>query len=77
MVKHLAEDKGLAAGSVRNIYDVTAALFAAAVEDRALAVSPCKKIRLPRGADSEVDVPTVEERSSGCAGRWTSAGGPW
>ncbi len=61
MVKHLAENKRLAPGSVRNIYDVTAALFAAAVEDRALAVSPCKRIRLPRGTDGEVDVPTVEE----------------
>jgi integrase len=61
MVKHLADEKGLAPGSVRNIYDVTAALFAAAVEDRAIPVSPCRKIRLPRGTNDEVDVPTVEQ----------------
>lgn len=76
MVKHLAENKGLAAGSVRNIYDVTTALFAAAVEDRALAVSPCKKIRLPRSADSK-STSRPSRRSSGCAQRWTSAGGRW
>lgn len=61
MVKHLSEEKSLAPGSVRNIYDVTAALFAAAVEDRAIPVSPCRKVRLPRATNDEIDVPTVEQ----------------
>lgn len=55
------EAKGLSAGSVRNVYDVTARVFVAAVDDRVLAHSPCRKIRLPRGADHDLGIPTVEE----------------
>lgn len=55
------EAKGLAAGSVRNIYDVTARLFSAAVDDRVIARSPCVKIRLPKGDAVEVVPPTLEE----------------
>lgn len=55
------EEKGLAAGTVRNVYDVTAKLFAAAVDDRIIQQSPCRKIRLPRGDGDEVEIPTVEE----------------
>ncbi|GAB3663535.1 site-specific integrase [Nocardioides korecus] len=55
------EAKGLSAGSVRNIYDVTAQVFAAAVEDRVISASPCRRIRLPRGDGAEVIPPTVEE----------------
>jgi integrase len=55
------EAKGLAAGTVRNIYDVTARLFAAAVDDRVIARTPCVKIRLPKGDDVEVVPPTVEQ----------------
>lgn len=55
------EAKGLAAGSVRNIYDVTARVFAAAVDDRVIARTPCVKIRLPKGDDVEVVPPTVEQ----------------
>lgn len=59
-VKEL-EAKGLAPGSIRNIYDITARLFASAVDDRVIASSPCRKIRLPKGDGAEVEIPTVEE----------------
>ena len=59
------EAKGLAAGSVRNIYDVAAQVFAAAVEDRVIANSPCRKIRLPKGEGEEVVPPTVGEVTAG------------
>lgn len=55
------EAKGLAAGTVRNIYDVTARVFAAAADDRVIARTPCVKIRLPKGDDVEVIPPTLEE----------------
>ena len=55
------EAKGLSAGSVRNIYDVAAQVFAAAVNDRVIAQSPCRKIRLPKGDGEEVVPPTVDE----------------
>jgi integrase len=55
------EGKGLAAGSVRNIYDVAAQVFAAAVEDRVIALSPCRKIALPKGGGVEVVPPSVED----------------
>ena len=60
LVKGL-EAKGLAAGSVRNIYEVAAQVFAAAVDDRLIALSPCMKINLPRVDGAEVDVPSIEE----------------
>jgi integrase len=31
------------------------------VEDRAIPASPCRKVRLPRAGDDEVDVPTIED----------------
>jgi len=55
------EAKGLAAGSVRNVYDVTARVFSSAVDDRVIAHSPCRKIRLPRADGDELAIPTVEE----------------
>lgn len=55
------EAKGLSAGSVRNIYDVTFRVFAAAVDDRVIAHSPCRRIRLPKGDVDEVVPPTVDE----------------
>jgi integrase len=55
------EAKGLAAGSVRNVYDVTARVFSSAVDDRVIAHSPCRKIRLPRADVDELAIPTVEE----------------
>lgn len=54
------EAKGLAPGSVRNIYDVLFRLLEAAVEDRVIGSSPCKRIALPKDHDDEVDVPTLD-----------------
>jgi len=51
----------MAPGSVRNIYDVLARVMDAAVEDRVIGVSPCKRIAMPRDHADEVDVPTLEE----------------
>ena len=42
------EAKELSPGSVQLIYHVTAQVFAAAVDDRVISASPCRKIRLPR-----------------------------
>ncbi len=50
-----------APGTVRNYYDVLARLFAAAVDDKLLTSSPCKKIGLPPLSETEVIPPTVEE----------------
>ena len=36
-------------------------MFAAAVDDRVLAVSPCHRVRLPRDDRPEVIPPTVEQ----------------
>ncbi|MEP7738759.1 tyrosine-type recombinase/integrase [Nocardioides sp. 31GB23] len=55
------EVEGLSAGTVRNIYDVAARVFAAAVDDRIIAHTPCRKIRLPKGGNEEVVPPTVDE----------------
>jgi integrase len=55
------EARELAAGSVRNIYDVTAQVFASAVEDRVIASSPCRKITLPKSETGEVVPLTVEQ----------------
>jgi integrase len=51
----------LSAGSVRNIYEVLARVMDAAVEDRVIAISPCRRITLPKDHDDEVEVPTLEE----------------
>jgi excisionase family DNA binding protein len=49
------QTKKLAAGTIRNIYDVLAQVFSAAVDDRVIAVSPCRKITLPKDHDDEVE----------------------
>lgn len=51
----------LSAGSVRNVYDVAARVFAAAVDDRVISSSPCRRISLPANERDEVVPPTVEE----------------
>jgi integrase len=51
----------LSAGSVRNIYEVLARVMDAAMEDRVISVSPCRRIALPKDHDDEVDVPTLED----------------
>jgi integrase len=55
------EAKGLAAGSVRNVYDVAGQVFSSAVEDRVIASTPCRKVVLPKGDGSEVVPPTLEQ----------------
>lgn len=55
------EVRRLSAGHVRNIYDVTAQLFAAAVEDRIIASSPCRKITLPKDHKGEIEPLSVEQ----------------
>lgn len=63
----------LSAGSVRNIYEVLVRVMDAAVEDRVIAISPCRRIALPKDHDDEIGVPTLEEieRVRGVLGeRW-------
>ncbi len=51
----------LAPTTVRGIYDVLARIYATAVDDRAVVVSPCRRITLPRKEPGEITPPTVEE----------------
>ncbi|GAA4138342.1 site-specific integrase [Streptomyces tunisiensis] len=51
----------LGPGSVRNVYDVLVRLMTAAVEDKVIAVSPCRRITLPPMPDEEVAPPTVAQ----------------
>src|SRR5664280_3016632 len=51
----------LAPGTVGQVYKVAGRMFAAAVDDRILAASPCHRIRLPRDDRPEVIAPTVEQ----------------
>ena len=51
----------LAPGTVGQVYKVAGRMFAAAVDDRILAASPCHRIRLPRDDRPEVTVPTVQQ----------------
>ncbi|MFD5446207.1 tyrosine-type recombinase/integrase [Streptomyces tendae] len=49
----------LGPGSVRNVYDVLVRLMTAAVEDKVIASSPCRRITLPPMPDEEVIPPAV------------------
>lgn len=49
------EGKEFAAGTVRNIYETLGRIFASAVDDRVIASSPCRRIRLPKGVQGEVE----------------------
>lgn len=60
LVKEL-EAKGLAPGSVRNIYEVLSRMFDSAAEDRVIQATPCRRITLPRGDGVEVVPPTLEQ----------------
>jgi Phage integrase, N-terminal SAM-like domain len=51
----------LAPGTVGQVYKVAGRMFAAAVDDRIIAASPCHRVRLPRDDRPEVVVPTVEQ----------------
>jgi integrase len=59
LVKELSDT--LAPYTVRAIFDVLARVFAAAVEDKVIAVSPCRRITLPTPVDTEVAPPTIED----------------
>ncbi len=51
----------LGAGSIRNVYEVLQRVLDAAVEDRVIATSPCRRIALPKDHDDEVEIPAVED----------------
>lgn len=59
LVKELSQRLG--PGSVRNIYDVLARIMVAAVDDKVIASTPCRRIALPAMPDVEVVPPTVEQ----------------
>jgi integrase len=59
LVKLLSER--LAAGSVRNVYEVLARVFADAVEDKIVSTSPCRRITLPRDESGNVVPPTPSQ----------------
>jgi integrase len=51
----------LAPGTVRNIYEVCQRMFADAVDDRVIAVNPCRRIVLPKDDKGKVVPPTPEQ----------------
>lgn len=55
------EGKGLSPGTIAGIYNVTAAVFAAAVSDRILSATPCREVNLPKDDDKQVVPPTIEQ----------------
>lgn len=60
LVKRLSAT--LAPGTVTNVYDTLTRLMAAAVDDRVISASPCRRITLPKkDASGEVVPPTVEQ----------------
>jgi integrase len=59
LVKTLSDT--LAPGTVREVYKVAGRMFAAAVDDRLIAASPCHRVRLPHDNRPEVVAPTVEQ----------------
>lgn len=59
LFKNLSELLG--PGSVRNVYDVLVRVMTAAVEDKVIASSPCRRITLPPTSDEEVTPPTVAQ----------------
>lgn len=59
LVKACSES--LAPGPVRNVYDVLARVFTAAVDDRIVPATPCRRIVLPRLEDAEIVPPSVDQ----------------
>ncbi|MFG2502369.1 tyrosine-type recombinase/integrase [Streptomyces sp. NPDC048441] len=59
LFKKLSEQLG--PGSVRNVYDVLVRVMTAAVEDKVIAVTPCKRITLPSMPDEEFTPLTVAQ----------------
>lgn len=65
LVKKL-EAKGLAAGTIHGIFHVLTQVMVAAVEDRLISASPCRRITLPRLDEDEVVPPTVKQVEAFC-----------
>lgn len=61
MVQDLVAQSGLAPSTVKVLYTYVSAVFDSAVEDRVIAVSPCRRIALPRDEAAAVTPLTVEE----------------
>jgi integrase len=61
LVKKLDSEKGLSPGTIHGIYHVLTQVFTAAVDDRLISATPCRRITLPRSDDVEVVPPTVEQ----------------
>ncbi len=59
LVKSMTGD--YAPGTVRNVYEVAARMFAAAADDKLIADTPCRKITLPAMPADEVVPLTVEQ----------------
>jgi integrase len=59
LFKKLSEQLG--PGSVRNVHDVLVRVMTAAVEDKVIAVTPCKRITLPSMPDEEFTPLTVAQ----------------
>ncbi|MFJ4898979.1 tyrosine-type recombinase/integrase [Streptomyces sp. NPDC088727] len=59
LFKHLSDQLG--PGSVRNVHDVLVRVMTAAVDDKVIASSPCRRITLPVIPDEEVTPPTVAQ----------------
>ena len=59
-VKRL-EARGFSPSSIRVIYSVAAMMFGAAVDDKVIPATPCRKIKLPKPDSAEVVPPTVEQ----------------
>jgi integrase len=60
VVKKL-EAKSLSPRSIRVIYSVAAMMFGAAVDDKVIPATPCRKIKLPKPDSAEVVPPTIEQ----------------
>lgn len=58
LVKALSTTR--APGTVRNVYDVLSRVLTAAVDDRVIAHSPCRRIVLPALSDHEATPPTAD-----------------
>lgn len=61
MVQDLVAGSGLAPSTVRVLYTYVAAVFESAVEDRLIAVTPCRRIVMPRAEQVAVTPLSVEE----------------
>lgn len=75
MVQDLVAGSGLAPSTTRVLYGYIAAVLASAVDDRLIATTPCRRIRLPEVHADPVAPLTVDEVAQVAAAvpRWLSA----